>query len=152
MARAIGAGDPGRARSALAGTLLLSVAVSAVFAAGLISTPATFLGWLGAEADVIALSVPYLRMVMASSMLLAITMTLESALRANRDTVTPMRIVAIVTAVKIGLNAVLIFGLLGFPRLELVGAGLATVLSQGVALVLFVWVLARAMPKSRSLT
>jgi len=144
MARAIGAGDPGRARSALAGTLLLSVAVSAVFAAGLISTPATFLGWLGAEADVIALSVPYLRMVMASSMLLAITMTLESALRANRDTVTPMRIVAIVTAVKIGLNAVLIFGLLGFPRLELVGAGLATVLSQVVALVLFAWVLARA--------
>ena len=45
-------------------------------------------------------------------------------------------VAAVVSVIKLALNVVLIFGLFGFPRLELVGAGLATVFAQlvGVAL------------------
>jgi len=46
--------------------------------------------------------------------------------------------------VKLVLNALLIFGLFGFPRLELVGAGLATLGAQLVAVALLVTVAARA--------
>ena len=81
---------------------------------------------LGAEPAVARAAIPYLQLVVGSSLLLAVGMTLEFALRADRDTRTPMLIAAVVTAVKIAGNAVLIFGAGPFPRLELVGAGLAT--------------------------
>jgi len=49
-----------------------------------------------------------------------------------------MGIAVAVTVAKTALNALLMFGTLGFPRLELVGAGLATVISQAIAFVMFV--------------
>jgi putative MATE family efflux protein len=85
---------------------------------------------------------------MASSVLLSISLTLESALRADKNTLTPMWITLAVTVVKVGLNAILIFGALGAPRLELVGAGLATLGAQVIALVIFFAVLANAPDNS----
>jgi putative MATE family efflux protein len=150
MARAIGAGNPARARSALAGSLVLAVLVALAFAAGILAAPRVVLRWLSASPDVIQLALPYLRLVMLGSLLLAVAITLESALRANRDTKTPMRIAVVVTAVKLGLNVLLIFGAFGFPRLELVGAGLATVASQVVGVALLCTVVLR-QPKSSPL-
>jgi putative MATE family efflux protein len=49
-----------------------------------------------------------------------------------------MRIALVVTAVKVGLNAVLIFGAFGLPELGLVGAGIATAAAQVVGFALFV--------------
>jgi putative MATE family efflux protein len=137
MARAIGARDVARARSGLAGSLVLAILVALTFAGVILAAPRQVLGWLSATPDVIELAVPYLQLVMLGSLLMAVALTLESALRANRDTQTPMRVAVVVTVVKIGLNAVLIFGALGFPRLGLVGAGIATVASQIVAVALF---------------
>ncbi len=143
MARAIGAGDPRRARQAQAASLILAVGVALALAAAVLVAPEALLRALAASPEVIALCIPYLWLLMGSSVLLAVSLTLESGLRANRDPRTPMRIALIVTTVKIALNAVLIFGAFGFPRLELVGAGLASLISQGVALVLFRRVLRR---------
>ncbi len=143
MARAIGAGDPARARAALAASLVVALATSGVVAAVALAAPRMVLGWLNAEPAVVELTIPYMRLLFASSLLLAVSLTLEHGLRASRDTRTPMRISAIVTVVKTALNVLLIFGLLGMPRLELVGAGLATLLSQVVAIVLFALVLRR---------
>jgi putative MATE family efflux protein len=42
----------------------------------------------------------------------------------------------------------LIFGAAGFPRLELVGAGIATVVSQAVGIAIFLWFVARAKRSS----
>jgi putative MATE family efflux protein len=137
MARAIGGGDTERARRALAGSLLLALLVAVSFAGLVLAAPRTVLAFLSAEPEVIELAVPYLRLVMLGSLLMSVALTLENALRADRDTRTPMRVAVVVTSVKLGLNALLIFGLLGFPRLELVGAGLATVGSQVVAVLLF---------------
>lgn len=143
MARAIGAGDPARARSALAASLVVAFATSGVVAAVVLAAPGAVLEWLNAEPAVVERTIPYMRLLFASSILLAVSLTLEHGLRASRDTRTPMRIAVIVTVVKTVLNVLLIFGLLGFPRLELVGAGLATLLSQVVALALFGVVLRR---------
>lgn len=143
MARAIGARELARARSALAGSLVLAIAVAVSFASVILAAPRRVLGGLSATPEVIELAVPYLRLVMLGSLLMAVALTLESALRANRDTRTPMRVAAVVTAVKVGLNGVLIFGAFGLPKLGLVGAGLATVASQIVAVALFAGVVAR---------
>jgi len=144
MARAIGAGDPKRARRALAASLEVAVVTSLIVNAAVLAAPGPLLRWLGASDSVIALARPFLNLLMGSSVLLAVSMTIENALRADRDTTTPMLIAAVVTAIKIGGNALLIFGGLGFPRLELVGAGIASVVSQAVGIGLFVGVVLRA--------
>ncbi|TMA34451.1 MAG: MATE family efflux transporter [Deltaproteobacteria bacterium] len=144
MAHAIGAGDPLRARHSLAAALIVSIGTAAVITFALLAAPGAMLAALGADPAVARAAIPYLQLVVSSSLLLAVGMTLEFALRADRDTRTPMLIAAVVTAVKIAGNSVLIFGAGPFPRLELVGAGLATLLSQGIGLLLFATVVVRA--------
>ena len=144
MAHAIGAGDMARARAALGAALIVSVAAALALTAVMVGASATLLGALGSSPVAIAAGVPYLRLIVASSLMLAVSMVLEFGLRADRDARTPMLIVGIVTIVKLALNGVLIFGAFGAPRLELVGAGLATLISQAVGLVLFVAVVVRA--------
>ncbi len=143
MARAIGAGQPERARHALAASLQVVTATALVLTAMMLAAPAALLRTLGATPAVIEACVPYVQLLMGSSVLLGASLTVESAMRADKDTLTPMWVAAAVTLVKIALNALLIFGWLGFPRLELVGAGLATAISQAVGLALFAVAIAR---------
>jgi putative MATE family efflux protein len=144
VARAIGAGDADRARRSLAAAIATAVAIALGMAALVGAGPRTLLAALGAEPAVAERAVPYLLLLLGSSLLLAPSLMLESALRADRDTRTPMRIALVVTAVKLGGNALLIFGAFGFPRLELVGAGLATLAAQGVGVAIFASTCARA--------
>jgi putative MATE family efflux protein len=139
MARAIGGGNLLRARRALVATLGLALGLATAIATPVFLAPEFLLRLLNASPVIVERAVPYLQLTLGSSLLLAISFSFESAFRAAKDTRTPMWIVGGVTVVKITLNAVLIFGLLGFPRLELVGAGIATVLSQVVAVGLFFW-------------
>lgn len=144
MARSIGSGDPERAREALAASLLVSLTTAAVIVTVVLSVPELWLGLLAAEPSVVSLTIPYLNLVLGSSIPLAVAMAIENGLRADKDTRTPMFIAGAVGVVKTALNFLLIFGLLGFPRLELVGAGLATLLSQLVAVLLFLVPVVRA--------
>ncbi len=144
MTRAIGAGDVAGARRSLAASVLVGVGTALLVAAAVLVAPRAILRLLNAEAAVIELSVPYLRLVLGSSLLLAVSLVLESGMRADRNTVTPMRIASVVALTKVVLSALLIFGLAGMPRLELVGAGLATVVSQVLGVGLFAWVVLRS--------
>lgn len=136
MARALGAGDPARARAALGGCLAVAIGVSATIAAIVLSAPRPILGLLNATPAVIETALPYLQLMMLSTLFFAVSITLESGFRAARDTRTPLRIAVAVTLVKTGLNALLIFGLAGFPAWGLVGAGVATLAAQSLAIVL----------------
>lgn len=136
IARALGAGDPARARAALVGCLAVALGVSATIAGIVLAVPRAVLGLLDASPEVIETALPYLRPMMLSTLLFAVSITLESGFRAARDTRTPLGIALVVTVVKTGLNALLIFGLAGFPEWGLAGAGVATVVGQGVAITL----------------
>lgn len=146
MARAIGAGSALRARHSLAASIATATATAALISGVVVASPRTLLAALGAQPAVIELAIPYLWLLLGSSLLLAPSMMLESGLRADRDTRTPMLIALVVTVVKVLGNALLIFGAFGLPRLELVGAGIATALAQVVGLALFATVCARAAP------
>ena len=143
MARAIGAGDAARARASLGASLWVGVGTAALVCGAALIAPRTILHLLNAEADVIELTVPYMRLVLASALVLAVSLVLENGLRADKDTVTPMLVAWVVAAVKLALSIVLIFGYAGFPRLELVGAGIGTMISQLVGLVAFLVVIGR---------
>jgi putative MATE family efflux protein len=144
MARAIGASDPGSARAALGASLGVGVATALGLIAIIVLPARTWLELLAAEPHIAEMALPYLQMVLGSSLPLAAAIVVESAMRADKDTRRPMLISAAVMVVKLGLNSVLIFGAFGLPRLELVGAGLATVTAQGVGLVLFAALVVRA--------
>jgi len=146
MARAIGSRDPETARHAFAGSVQISAIITFVYASCLILFSEEALAALGAEPSVVLLAAPYLKLTVGASLMLSFTLIFESGFRANRDMRTPMFIAIVVTATKLALNAILIFGLFGAPRLELVGAGLATAISQAIGLLLFILVLAR-LPK-----
>jgi len=144
VARALGAGDPDGARAALAAALAVSVSTAFVLVAATLAAPHALLELLGAPPQIADASVPYMRLLLGSSLLLAVAVILECGLRADRDTRTPMWIALAVMLAKVGLNLLLIFGALGLPRLELVGAGIATAVSQVVGLALFFAVVRRA--------
>ena len=143
MARAIGAGRPDEARSAFAASLVLSLGAGALLTAAMLAAPERLLAWISAEPAVIELCIPYLRYLMGSAVLMALCLTVESALRANRDTRTPLRITLVLATVKLVLNPLLIFGLAGFPSFGVEGAGIATLIAQVVGVVLFLGVIRR---------
>jgi MATE family, multidrug efflux pump len=148
IARAIGAGDVARARAALGSCLAVSVTVAALVAGGVLSAPRMLLTLLNAQPAVTEAALPYLRLTLVSTLLFAISITYESGFRAVRDTRTPLWIAGAVTAVKTALNGLLIFGPFGLPRLGLVGAGLATLGAQFVAVALMLAASRRAGVRS----
>jgi multidrug resistance protein, MATE family len=89
-----------------------------------------FFQLLGQDADVIALAKPY-NMVISLSV---IPMFLFNALRQLSDGLSKTRLAMVVTVsallLNVFLNWVLINGIWVFPRLELLGAGIATLLSR----------------------
>ncbi|WP_121102730.1 MATE family efflux transporter [Litorimonas taeanensis] len=66
------------------------------------------------------------------------TLVLRNFLAALDKTLIPFIIIVLVTLLNAFFNAVMIFGLFGFPRLELIGAGLASTLSAILGFGLFI--------------
>jgi len=137
VARSIGMDKPKQASDTLKQTfyvtILLGLTVS-LFAG--VMAP-YILKFMGAEPDVIEVGTPYFQVVGFGFIFNAIAMAIASALRGAGDTRTPMTINLVANTVNIIGNAILIWGLFGFPRWGVFGAGVATVFSRFVAAVWF---------------
>jgi putative MATE family efflux protein len=138
VARAIGARDPGRARRALAASMFVAEGVAATGLLLALCVPEQILGSLDAAPEVVAIAVPFFRLEACAMVLYGAAFTFESGLRANKNTRGPMLVAFTVMTVKTVLSLLLIFGALGFPRLGLTGAGVATLAAHGVGLTLYV--------------
>jgi putative MATE family efflux protein len=137
MARAIGAGDEGRARRVLCATAVLSVAIASL-ANGIVWTiPFTLLRALNASEGSVQLAVPYFRWTALSSLLFSVSFSFESGLRSHRLTQAPMRIAVVVAAVKAVMNYSLIYGHMGFGPMGLLGAGYASIAAHAAGLLLY---------------
>jgi putative MATE family efflux protein len=143
MARAIGAGEPTAARRAFAACLWLALAVTLPFSVLTLGFPEPLMRALGVTPEVIALALPYFRLTLGSALPLAVALTYEHAFRAGRNTFAPMLIASLVSVLKVAFNYLFIFGALGLPALGLSGAGLATLLSQLIAMGLFLFAAGR---------
>lgn len=139
VARAAGARDPARGRRVLAASCFVAQAVAVIGLLLSILIPRELLSLLDARPDVIETAVPFFRLFAGAMVLYGAAFMFESALRANRNTRGPMFVAVAVMTVKIILSLLLIFGAWGLPRLELVGAGIATLVAHAVGLGLYVW-------------
>ncbi len=84
-------------------------------------------------------AVSYLRIMLIGLVPFSITQVYASAMRESGKTSLPMIASMVAMSVNFVFNALLIFGLLGFPKLGVVGAAIATVISRCVELLIIVY-------------
>jgi len=135
VARAIGRGDRERVRRLTTDALYLSLAVVGVLIAIGLATMDPVFRLLGAGSDTLPLIKEYMTIWYGGMLFLVVPMVGNSAIRATGDARTPATIMTIAFAVNLALDPLLIFGLGPFPRLELAGAALATVIARAITLV-----------------
>ncbi len=148
VARFIGMERSDDASETLKQTFYLVIMLGTVVSAFAGMFAPQILGFMGAEPDVIALGTPYFRVVAFGFVFSSLSMGLASALRGAGDTRTPMMVNLVANLVNVCGNAILIWGLFGFPRWGVFGAGVATTFSRMVAAV---WFLVIAVKGDRTL-
>jgi putative MATE family efflux protein len=96
---------------------------------------------MGADESVRPLIHDYMTIWFAGAALMATPFVGNSAMRAAGSTMAPALIMVGVALLNAGLAPLLVFGLWGFPRLELQGAAIATVFSNFVAMTIGLYIL-----------
>ncbi len=82
----------------------------------------------------------YLKVMMIGLLPFGIEQIYSSTLRECGETVVPMKAGIAAVLINLVLNAILIFGMLGFPALGVVGAAIATVISRYIqAVIVVIW-------------
>lgn len=91
----------------------------------------------------------YLMIMLIGFVPFAVTSSYAGTLRETGETLFPMIAGIIAVCVNLAFNAVLIYGLLGFPAFGVVGAAIATVISRFVEAVVIIWWTHRHKEKNR---
>ena len=94
------------------------------------------LPWLGQPAELLPLMRPYLLTLLLSMMPLMVFNAYKQFSDGIQDTSMPMWIILVANVLNVFGNWLLIFGHCGFPELGLLGAGIATLLSRFIQLIL----------------
>ena len=92
------------------------------------------LAFLGADASVIEVGTAYFRVIMLGFIFQSFSFTMTAALRGIGETKIPMRNNLIANSLNVLGNAVLIYGLFGFPVLGVTGAAISTAFSNVIAM------------------
>jgi len=130
ISRAIGEGDHHKVQRLTTDSLVLAVLVAIVCVSLGILTIDPLFSLLGATPEVLALIRQYMVIWYFGIIFVVIPMVGNNAIRATGDTKTPSAIMLVAVAINISLDPLLIFGLGPFPRMELSGAALTTVLAR----------------------
>jgi len=134
ISRAIGEGDAGKVRRLATDALVLSLTlVIAMALLGFATMKPVFIS-MGAAENVYPLIREYMTVWYLGMVFLIVPMVGNSVIRAAGDAKTPSLIMIFAALVNIALDPILIFGLLGFPRLGLRGAAIATVIARAAAM------------------
>lgn len=141
MSRSLGSGDRALAKRLTNSTLLLGlVLVAAATALGLATIDPVF-RMIGAPDHILPLIHDYMVIWYSSVIFMVLPMVGNSAMRALGDALTPSMLMVGAAIVNVILDPIMIFGLLGFPRLEMIGAGLATLTARFLTLLVVMAVL-----------
>ncbi len=145
LARAIGEGDHERVKRLTTDGLSLGFLIVAVISAAGIATIDPLFTALGAGPALLPLVRDYMVIWYLGVVYLVVPMIGMSAIRATGDSRLPGLVMGGSALLNIALDPLLIFGLWGFPRLELEGAAIATVVARAVTFVIALWVLHRRL-------
>lgn len=137
VAQRVGAGkDPSQP---LIWGLILSTAIALILTFFGVELVSFLMLKFGASTSVVELARDYLRPVFLFITVGFITNTLYAAYNGYGDTKTPFKVALLMNLVNIGSAYLLIYGHLGFPRLEVEGAGWGIALSEVVGLLFYIY-------------
>ncbi|SFR50495.1 multidrug resistance protein, MATE family [Robiginitalea myxolifaciens] len=137
VAEADGAGNPREVKRTFKhGLLLCTILGIALFVAIMLARP--LLHYMEQPPEVVALAMPYLSWVALSLIPLVIFQAMKQFSEGLSQTRYPMYATILANIVNIGINYVLIFGALGFPKLGVTGAAIGT-LAARIAMCFILW-------------
>ncbi len=105
--------------------------------------PDEILGIFSKDPAVIQIGSEYLIIALFSYVITAVTFAYSFSLRSMGDVKTPLVVSVIALGINTALNYLLINGYLGFPRLGVAGAAIATVIARVIELILLLWIIYR---------
>ena len=137
-----------RGKSALKhGFVLCTLLALVLFALTLLAKPLMYV--MDQPQEVVVLALPYLDMVALSLIPLIIFQALKQYSDGMSLTKYPMYATIIANIINIFFNYVLIFGVWGFPKMGVVGAGLGTLISRFIMLFLM-WYFLKRLEKTKA--
>ena len=142
ISRAIGEGNHRKVQRLATDGLLLSLLLVAALAIPGFFTVGPIFRLIGAAPEILPLVKQYMRIWYAGVIFVTVPMVGNNAIRAAGDTKTPSIIMILGALFNAVLDPLLIFGIGPFPRLEIAGAALATVIARAITLVaalFFLW-------------
>jgi len=132
IARAIGAGEEYRVRRLSTDALALALVVSILLAAVGVATIDPLFRLLGATDELLPLIRSYMTIWYLGLPLLVVSMSALAAIRAVGNARLPAQLMMSAAVLNVVIDPILIFGLLGAPRLEIEGAAWASVIARGL--------------------
>ncbi|HPI93353.1 MAG TPA: MATE family efflux transporter [Deltaproteobacteria bacterium] len=145
VAHALGGGDRKRAAALTTHALILAVLFAVAIAViGLITIVPVF-SRLGASGEVLDLTARYMRTWYLGAVVMVLQMVVSDIIISTGNTKAVSLLMVGSTVVNVFFDMGLIFGMFGMPRMGIVGAAWATILAQGSALAVAVYILARRM-------
>lgn len=134
VARRRGEKDREGANKCLRQAFLIAVVLGAILSAVGVIFAKPLLQFAGANEDIIADAIAYFRVISIGNFFTAITMTINAAQRGAGNTKISMTTNMVANFVNVVFNFLLINGHLGFPKLGVTGAAIATALGNLTAL------------------
>jgi len=141
ISRAIGEGNYDKVKRLTTDSLTLSLIFVGFFALFGLFTVNPLFRLLGASGEVLSYISQYMTIWYFGVIFVVIPMVGNNAIRATGDTKTPGLIMVFAAFINIILDPILIFGIGPFPRLEIAGAAIATVIARASTLILSLLVL-----------
>ncbi len=153
MTQYYGAEDEEGMRQAFRFKLVMGLAAFIPFFLVCAVFPRTVLSWMligNTEADAILdEGVKYMRIMFFMGLPMTFSVCIASSLRDLGQVRTPLLVTIAATLVNTFFNFLLIYGNLGFPRLEVEGAAVATVIARGLEFLIFIVIYMRKKPAFR---
>jgi putative MATE family efflux protein len=143
VARCKGARDPDGSNSALRQALMITVALTAIVCVTMALIAGPLIRWIAgnelSEQSILE-GITYFRIQIYGFPTLSLTFAVNAALRGAGNTRAAFYNNTVANLVNVAFNYCMIGGNLGFPRWEVAGASIATVIGQFVGLLMAVWV------------
>ncbi len=130
MARASGRGDQLETVKLATNSYIIAVLISLVFTVvGLLTIDPLFT-LMGADGHTMPMIHEYMQIWYWSTTFIIVPMVAMGVMRAMGDTILQGKLMILAALANVILDPILIFGLFGFPRLDLAGAALATLITR----------------------
>jgi Na+-driven multidrug efflux pump len=144
VARYVGAKEYQKAVHFIKQGFVLALTLGLVLSAVGVAVAPKLLTFMGVQGAMLALAVPYLRILFICEILFFVSDTAYAVFRASGDTRTPFKVGLLVVVINMALDPLLIFGLGPVPAFGVVGAGIATAIAVLVGVVA---ILAKMFPR-----